>query len=376
MNRKTIVLAAFALCLAVSLLSGCPAEAAPGKGRATQQSREQSEEAESETRPVAVQGAVVQEGTLKETYSLPVTLQAARRAQVTAQASGAFKECTVAVGQKVKKGQLLGRLDGPAARAALAGAGSSVTAAEQNLQTARQELDRSQRLVDAGYMAPASLDKSKNALEGAQSQLSSARAQAASARAQADLYELRAPFDGTVTSVPAPALGSQVAPGTPMFTVSDLTGMEVKTAVPYVDRGKIADGAPVTLTLEGAERQLTGKVVERGMTVNEANRTFDVTISVDPDPEAIPGAFGTAQVQVKAASGMVVPATALISEGNAYWVWTVGEGYKAIKQPVQVLMTVGNQTVISGVNAGVTVVARGGEKLTGGEVLEVYKDAQ
>ena len=161
-------------------------------------------------------------------------LQPEREATVRAELGGSMVEVAVLEAQAVQQGALLGRIETRTLDDAKQSASSAVRSAENQLSVARREVERTEKLVNAGALAARDLDVAQNTVTAAEAQLADAKARLASAdRALGDTV-IRAPIHGIVSKRTVNA-GDVVSPGTELFTIIDPSSMRLEASVPSDD---------------------------------------------------------------------------------------------------------------------------------------------
>ena len=134
-----------------------------------------------------------------DVYAADAVIEAVRQATVAAQLSGTVTQILVDAGDRVKKGQVLARIDTRDTDAQVAAGRASVAQADAQLTQARLNLERTQSLLEKNFVSRAALDQAESNLKAAQAAADAARAgntQADTARSHA---ELKSPIDGVVT---------------------------------------------------------------------------------------------------------------------------------------------------------------------------------
>ena len=266
--------------------------------------------------------------------ALSGTLTAEREARVRAEVGGVVLQVFADPGQTVGAGQVLARIDDTALRDAVLSGQSAVSAATQNVEVARRNVERNQTLAAAGAVAERDLEAARNQLAAAQSQLAGARAQLAQAQKQVAKTSVRAPIAGVVSMRPVSA-GDVVAPGGELFTVVDPGSMQLEGSVPASQLGELRIGAPVRFTVTGYPGQtFTGTVSRISPAADPTTRQVPVIVSI-PNAEGrlVSGLFAEGRVTAQARQGIVVPAAAIDERGVQPAVLKVVEG-KAQRVPV------------------------------------------
>jgi len=233
-------------------------------------------------------------------YPITGTLTPLEEADLSFNAGGRLRTVDVELGERVRAGQVLATLDRRSVVAQAAFAAASEQASEASLQLAEDRLRRAESLHAQGATSDADL-------LAAQQQVAIARAQHAQATAQQRItstsgsdHILRAPFDGTVTQVPA-GIGAVVMPGQTLFRVENLSSLILRTgitekAVPGI---RVGDG----VELDGLPEH--GEVRALAPSLDPITRRAPVEITV-PNPDG--SLVGHVLVQATIRPGRSVPA--------------------------------------------------------------------
>ena len=139
-------------------------------------------------------------------------VEAVRQTVVAAQVPGAVVELNAKVGDRVKAGQVLLRIDARAADQNAAASDAQVRAARASLEVASKDFERQKQLFQKNYISQAALERAESEFKSTQAQASAQLAQAGAARTQSGFYVVRAPFAGVVAEVPV-SLGDMRCPG-------------------------------------------------------------------------------------------------------------------------------------------------------------------
>src|SRR5690606_4117345 len=192
------------------------------------EARSATTEASGESAPTKAQAAAATAATVRgqpTSYqpSLPCegTLVPMRQVDLAFKASGRIASLNVKVGQFVKQGEVLARLETVEAQAQLEAAEAQVRAAEAQLALASDAEQRTTGMVDAGALPEATGVQVEKQKALAAAQLDAAKAQLSLARANLANHTLVAPFSGVVTRVPS-GTGAMAAAGMPMFHIADV----------------------------------------------------------------------------------------------------------------------------------------------------------
>src|SRR5512138_1377762 len=201
----------------------------------------------------------VDRGDIRETVAATGTVNPLITVNVGTQVSGTIREILADFNSRVRKGQIIARLDPSLLEESRRQAEANLTAAQANLdraraaeEDARRTFDRNRDLFAKSLIARSDLDSSQTAFEGAAASVRSASAQVAQAEAALSNAEtnlrytdIASPVDGVVISR-AVDVGQTVAASfqTPtLFTIAeDLTRMEIHVSVDEADIGRVGEG--------------------------------------------------------------------------------------------------------------------------------------
>jgi membrane fusion protein, multidrug efflux system len=279
--------------------------------------------------------AVAANDTLSSGPTISGTLAADREARLRAEVAGAVLQTYVDAGQRVSAGTVLARIDDSGVRDAAISARSAVTQASVAAQQAERELQRARSLAAAGAIAERDVEGAERANLSAQAGLADANARLSSAEKNLRNTQVRAPFAGIVAEKSV-SPGDIVAPGAAMFTVIDPRSLRVEASVPAVAIGDVRVGAPVTFTVNGADRELTGRITRVAPMVNAQTRQVAIQASVPNDAGVlVAGLFVEGRVASEKRVGVLVPEQAVDQTGITPSVMRL-KGGKVEKVDVQI----------------------------------------
>ena len=286
----------------------------------------------------------------------------------------------VEVGQRVKAGQILARLDpqdiklgGDAARAQLA-------AAVTSRDLARADFKRYQELRHQNFISAAELERRDSVLSAAQAQLDQAQAQLAAQTNQLGYANLLADVAGVVTAVLAEP-GQVVAAGTPVLQIAQNGPRDAVFAVPEDKVSAIKPGAEVSVRVWSVNTTLKARVREVAASADANTRTFTVKVALsDKDDLALGSTLSVVPLALQHADVSVIklPTSALRQEGQGSAVWVFDTASMTVKsQAVQIATADGNDVVIAaGLLPGAQVVTAGVHVLAAGQKVTIYKEKQ
>lgn len=216
---------------------------------------------------------------------------ASQQATLTARITAQISQILTGVGQKVRAGDLLMRLDNQDLSAKVRQSEQAIVAAQAQVNFARKENARIQTLFKKHLVAKRDSENAQTALKSAQAELK--RLQASLGQAQATLgYSLiLAPFDAVVTSKYVNP-GDTASPSQPLLTLYNPQSLEFEVAVSASDRQKLTLGQTIPLVIEGAGRKINGKITEISPGINKGTQTLTVKLSLPENSDLYPGTFG------------------------------------------------------------------------------------
>ena len=256
---------------------------------------------------------------IQSTVSATGALDAVRTVQVGTQVSGQISAIYVDFNDKVKKGQLIARIDPVLQEQAVAEAGASLERAQAQFQQAKSDYERNKELYDAKIVTATEFSAIEANYAVARSNVTSAQISLNRAKQNLDYTSIYAPIDGVVVSRDVD-VGQTVAASmsTPqLFLIAnDLSQMQILASVDESDIGRIHTGQDVSFTVSAFQNQtFHGKVeqvrLQSATTENVVNYTAVVSVR-NEDGRLMPGMTATVKFVTDTAAGVLaVPNTAL-----------------------------------------------------------------
>ena len=269
----------------------------------------------------------------------------------------------VDVGDRVRKGTVLARLDANDVRLQLDAAEAQMASAQADLKLAASELERYRALLERKVVSHSQFDAIESRFDASQAQLRQAKANLDVARNQADYAALRAPRNGVIAQRLAEA-GQVVAPGQAVFVLAADGDREVRIDLPEQDVGRFQEGMTVGLELWSKPGQIfAGRLRELSPAADPRSRTFEARVAFENDDVGAElGQSARVLAHQSATSDvLVVPLSAMTSENDNAYVWVVNpQDMRVHKTRVETgPFQSETATVLSGLQAGDWVVAAG-----------------
>ncbi|KQV14143.1 hemolysin secretion protein D [Rhizobium sp. Root1203] len=281
--------------------------------------------------------------------------------------AGKITERLVNIGDRVKPGDVIARIDPTDYQLAAKTAAANLTAAEKGVATADLANKRAQQLYDKSVTARSQMEQASLGYDQAVSTRDAAASSLDQARNQVNYAELKSDHTGIVTAISADA-GTVVASGAPVATVALDGEKEVQIAVPENDIAEFKPGKTVKAGFWSDNKLvLDGKVREVSGSADAQSRTFAVRVSLPNDDRVLLGMTATIEANVGNASAYVaVPLAALAETDGKTIVWVVDRDAATVHaRDVTVEDFTGDGVHVSdGLKSGDLVVAAGTQFMT------------
>lgn len=283
------------------------------------------------------------------------TVQAKLHATLEAKLSGRIDKMPVLLGQAVKAGELVARLDAAEIKARM-------EQAEAGLQQAERDWKRTSSLFDQQAATRSDYD-------AADSRYRVAKAAVAEAQAMMGYVEVLAPFDGVVTKKWAD-VGDLATPGKPLIGIEDPSMLQLEADVPDAIASRIQQNAQLAIQVDSVKGELAGTVMEIAPTADPASRTFRVKLDLPKTAGLRSGQFARLIVPVGESNSVRVPSSAVVLRGQLEILFVVNN-QRAQLHLVKTGRTIGDEVeILAGLNSGESVVVGGAGLLTDGQLVE------
>jgi RND family efflux transporter MFP subunit len=322
--------------------------------------------------PMPVEVETVKAVPVAQSTDYVATLKSRHSVQVQPQVDGHVTKILVSPGDRAKPGQPLILID-PARQAAVVNSARAAAAANRaNLEFARSQFQRTQKLFERGAASRQDLEQAQSAYRQAQATAEATEAQFHAGAVELHYYTVAAPEAGTVGDIPV-RVGDYVTPQTLLTTVDDNEHLDVYVQVP-ADRAKeLTPGTPIELVDAAGKTLATSDASFVSPRVDPATQTVLVTAALDNSAGLWrSGQLVHARVVWSRTVQPTVPVLAVQSRAGQSFVWVArqaqgGRGWTVAFRPIQVGPIVGQDyPVQSGLSAGDRVVVSGVQKLRPG----------
>lgn len=329
---------------------------------------------------LSVQAVSPRRETLARTLSASGGLAAWQEVVIGAETQGLrLVEVAVQVGERVRRGQLLARLQSDTLTAERAATQAALAEAEAVLAQARLEAERDRALQAGGALSAQQLQQTLTAETTART-----RVQALKARLQADEVRLAqtrllAPDDGLISARLA-TVGAVAQPGQELFRLIRQGRIEWRAELSGADMARLSPGTAVRLTPAGTDTVHEGRVRQIAPTVDPATRQGLVYVDLTPgaaaSPVARPGMLARGEFQLGGSEALTLPQGAVLLREGFSIVMRIEADARVREVKVRTGRRVGDRVeILEGLDAQARVVAQGAGFLGDGDRVKVVGTA-
>ena len=296
----------------------------------------------------------VQYREMAQTYSGEGLVEASRQSTVSAQISGRIKEINFDVGDRVKKGQIIVRIDEREAAQALAGSHAQVLQAQANSQNAKATFERSKQLYTQKFISKSALDKAEADYKIAQAQAAASKAEAGQASLAHGYTAVVAPYGGVVAERLI-ELGEMVMPGKPLMTGFDPAEMRVVVSVPQYKLSEIGTKPEAMVEVPSLNRWIKATSSKVQPLADVRTHSTQVRVYLPANDVGIyPGMFVRVHFVVGKVNKLVIPASAVLHRSEVVAAYVVDDtGVVKLRQiRVGKTATEGLVEILSGLKSG------------------------
>ena len=271
--------------------------------------------------------------------SAEASIEALNQATLAAQMPGRIVDLGVDVGDRVRKGQVLLRIDPTEAAAVLAAADAAVAQADAALLSSKADYERARSLVASKFLSQAALDAARTQFQAADAQLRAARAQRTQAATVQGYATVVSPFDGLVADRHI-EVGEMAQPGRELLTVYDPARMRAVADLAPQRLAQLGDGVlRASVELNGSHRLIDAVAVTVLPAADARTHTRRLRIDLPPGTEGVePGSFArvhfhSASTSASTAQPVLIPAASVLRRGELTAVYVAeGEGRFSLRQ--------------------------------------------
>ena len=258
-----------------------------------------------------------------QTYDAEALVEAVNQSTVAAQIAGRIVQINFDVGDYVKQGQVIMRIDASQVSQALAGSKAQVAQAQAGLQNARANYERTQQLFAQKFVSQAALDKALAEYKASQAQAQASLAGAGVAATTQSFATIVAPFSGVVAARHV-ELGEMAAPGKPLMTGFDPKDLRVVADIPQYKLAEVRAAVRTMVEIPSLNKWVQATGITVLPAADAKTHTTRVRIDLPQNMrDVIPGIYARAHFAVGKSKKLLVPAAAVIRRSEVTAVYVV-----------------------------------------------------
>ncbi|HWA13272.1 MAG TPA: efflux RND transporter periplasmic adaptor subunit [Burkholderiales bacterium] len=293
----------------------------------------------------AVASAPVEMREVELAYSAEAVVEAVRESTVSAQVAGRVIDVRFDVGDYVKQGEVIVRIDPRAASQAVAASEAQVEEARAALANARAQYERSRQLLAQKFISQAALDQAEAAYKSAQARVGALLAGAGAAATERSFTTIVAPYSGVVSARHV-EVGEMATPGKPLMTGFDPSTLRIVASIPQAQVASIQAGAKARIELPATGKWLEARRVTIVPSADPLTHTTRVRLDLPADVRGIyPGMYARAHFTVGKATRLLAPRAAVFRRSELTAVYVVDDKGVARLRQVR-LGTAGDETAV------------------------------
>ena len=307
----------------------------------------------------------VEQETFQHFVEVSGDVQSEKNVLLGAEMMGTVEDIKAEEGEKVRKGELLIRINADVVR-------NNISEVQTQLDLATAVFDRQKNLWDQKIGTEVQFLKAKADMEALQNRLNSLQAQLAQAQQVA-------PFSGTVEEVMV-RIGETVSPGTPLLRLVSLEDMYIQADVSEAYIGQFSVGDKVEIYFPSLDKTYQTTITAVGQVINPDNRTFTIEARLPEDEDLFkPNLLAVLKVKDFEQEGALVIPTYLVQrdrKGEYVYVVVEREGVPMVeKKHIETGMSYNNETLVrSGLEASDVLVDEGFREVSEGVNVKVVNE--
>jgi RND family efflux transporter MFP subunit len=307
---------------------------------------------------------------IPQTSEFVGTIRSLRSTNIQPQVDGFVRQIMVMAGDRVRAGQPLVQIDPEKQQATVSASQSQRASREADLEFARQQLARMQKLFDAGAVSRAELEQAETAVKTAEAQLEAVNSQIRENQVQLQYYRVTAPADGVVGDIEV-RQGDRVTPATLITTIDAAEGLEAYINVPLERATALRPGLTVELLDTDGAVIASNPITFIAPRADDATQSILVKATLRTRPPGVRvQQYVRARIVWSNAPAIAVPVVAVNRISGQYFVFVAEQGQGGIvarQKPVTVGDLIGDSYIVrSGVKEGEKLIVSNIQKLQDG----------
>ena len=309
--------------------------------------------------PVTVQTTVAIVTTNQAVEQVVGNVRPRASALISAKVSGRVRKLTDQIGRQVKSGETVAEIDA-------AEIGARAEQARAGLDNATRELSRFRQLLTQSAVTQSEFDT-------VEARHRVAKATVAEAEAMSAYTIVSAPFDGAIARKLAD-VGDLASPGHPLLEIESIGAVRFEAGIPEALAGRVHLGQKLMIQVDGISMPIAGTVAEIAPAANALSRTLQIRLDLAAREDLRAGQFGRLAVPINGRTNVRVPEPAVLRRGQMEIVFVDGNGKAQLRLVKTGKRFAGSIEILSGLEAGETVVTKGHAQLRDGQPIQVAPD--
>lgn len=314
-------------------------------------------------------------GQLKHSVELPATLRGGSETVIYARSSGYLASWSKTIGDRVRKGELLARIDAPEQQQELAQARAARQQVQVRLAQARQTFDRWQGLQAIDGVSQQDFEDKRSARDQAAADFAAADANVKRLEQLEGFRSIVAPFDGVISRRSIEVGNLISAGGRELFALTQTDPLRLSLWVPQAYAGDIREGQEIGIQVsEQPGKPIAARIEHIAGALDPLTRSRQVDLVLpNPDGKLLPGAF--VQVAINLVSGipaLVVPSNVVVITPEGPRIIVVDSESRLAFRKVRLGRDLGREIeVLGGIGAEDVLVSSPSDFLIEGEKVAV-----
>jgi membrane fusion protein, multidrug efflux system len=280
---------------------------------------------------------------ITDQFTTSGTILSNEQVEIRPEITGKIERIYFTEGTRVKKGELLIKINDSELQAQL-------LRARHRLTLANSQMNRQQQLIEKKLVSQEEFDTIFSERNVAQADMQLIQT-------QIDKTEIKAPFDGEI-GLRFVSEGSYISPATAITFLVDSSQVKIDFAIPEKYAGAVALMDPITFTVQSTPQEFSGEIYAMDSKIDALSRTLRVLArSPNPDGVLTPGAYANVILRFRERETIMIPTETLISELKGHRVFLLRDG-KAESQQVDIGIRSSDQVeIVRGLSTGDMLIA-------------------
>ena len=253
------------------------------------------------------------------------TVVADQKITLSARLTARIAEVLVDVGEQVKKGDILIRLDSGDLNAKVQQTQQAVSSAQAQLNIARKETKRLTLLYAKKLISPLQFEQVESQLQTAKANFEQAKAAVSEAETTFGFSIMTAPFDAVIEKRVVNE-GDLATPGMPLLTLYNPATLQLESRISESLIQKVPLNGSLRYLLPGYSQQAVGKIVQVSPVSDSSSRSIVINLQLQTKEGVFPGSFGKVWVTVGQEERLIIPREAVFKVGQLDYIKVIEEG--------------------------------------------------